>query len=369
MRFLVAPTMPGGPEQWPEGGEVETSGYAQLFGVPPADEGQRWRRDAPPKEALEKAEVVAGPGLTIQEDYGFDVKGYLHLRGLFSEEEVDAMAAGDTDVLVSHPGLNRYLDLLMGEGNSLQPETGEPCKLLDGEVTALAVPSAADDEAPLVGGSELRDPSRQWVSVEGHRFAQGVRVVAALSDAAPSPFALVPCSHKLNIEAPSALIQGGDDMARFGSPIVVRPTLAAGDAILCVSNIIHGVRHCGDAPPPSLLTCEFVGNVSRPGGAAAFSPEEDWMAELSEEERLVLGLPLDGNGGAGEVPRALLSDGETVSVGPPAAEYHPRLLAPVEDDAIDPDEQFFWELNGVSRHAYSAAQLRRASVATHTQAV
>ena len=76
------------------------------------------------------------------------------------------------------------------------------------------------------------------------------------------------------------------------------------------------------------------------------------MAELSEEERLVLGLPLDGNGGAGEVPRALLSDGETVSVGPPAAEYHPRLLAPVEDDTIDSDEQFFWELNGVSRHAH-----------------
>ena len=71
----------------------------------------------------------------------------------------------------------------------------------------------------------------------------------------------------------------------------------------------------------------------------------------------------------GEVPRALLSDGETVSVGPPAAEYHPRLLAPVEDDTIDSDEQFFWELNGVSRHAYSAAQLCRASVATHPQAV
>ena len=32
-----------------------------------------------------------------------------------SEEEVEAMASGDTDVLVSHPGLNRYLDLLMGE--------------------------------------------------------------------------------------------------------------------------------------------------------------------------------------------------------------------------------------------------------------
>ena len=52
------------------------------------------------------------------------------------------------------------------------------------------------------------------MSVESHRFAQGVRVVAALSDADPSPFALVPCSHKLNIEAPSALIPG-DDMARF----------------------------------------------------------------------------------------------------------------------------------------------------------
>jgi hypothetical protein len=43
---------------------------------------------------------------------------------------------------------------------------------------------------------------------------------------------------------------------------------------------------------------------------------------------------------------ALLSDGQTLAIGPPASEYHPRLIEPIIDGAIDPDEQFFFELNG-----------------------
>ena len=141
------------------------------------------------------------------------VKGYLHLRGLFTASELaelsKAAAAAGADgaalLLVEHLGLNRYLDLLMGEGNSRQPESGEPCKMLDGGVSALPVPLSIAEEAPLVGGSELRNPSRGYVAREGHRFAQGIRVVVALSDTtvsdAPSPFVVVPCSHKLNVEA------------------------------------------------------------------------------------------------------------------------------------------------------------------------
>lgn len=128
------------------------------------------------------------------------------------------------------------------------------------------------------------------MNVEGHRFAQGIRVVVALTDATPSPFVVVPCSHKLNIEAPHALVEGRNDLSRFGAPIVVAPSLAAGDALLCVSDLIFGVRHwSGATPSPTLLTSEYVGNVSRPGGAAAFAREEPWMKNLSPEQRLVLG--------------------------------------------------------------------------------
>ena len=76
------------------------------------------------------------------------------------------------------------------------------------------------------------------------------------------------------------------------------------------------------------------------------------MSDLSPEERLVLGLADESD--ADWEPPALISDGHSLRYGPPAAEYHPRLLAPVSHFAdstsssspIDPEEQFFWELNG-----------------------
>eukprot|EP01052_Picozoa_sp_SAG31_P031818 SAG31_NODE_3415_length_4302_cov_12.564359_2_plen_93_part_00 len=55
---------------------------------------------------------------------GFDVKGYLHLKGLFSSEQLHELALGDDSaarVLEGHSELSRYLALLMAEGNLLQP--------------------------------------------------------------------------------------------------------------------------------------------------------------------------------------------------------------------------------------------------------
>ena len=76
------------------------------------------------------------------------------------------------------------------------------------------------------------------------------------------------------------------------------------------------------------------------------------MSDLAPEERLVLGLADESEPDLD--PPALISDGHSLRYGPSAAEYHPRLLAPVSHFAdsigssspIDPEEQFFWELNG-----------------------
>lgn len=192
----------------PDDGGAEIEAYAQLYGTPPPGESRRWQQQ-PPGSALRfqvvdggRGEVVAGPGLTIEEDYGFDVKGFLHLRGMFTTSttsELAEMVAGRTELLHEHSvgkyrstpalpttlsesswkssgcnntgglanlisrrnfsdrllavaGLNRYLDLLMGEGTSRQPESGDPCKMLDGAVTPLSVPKSVAEEEPLVGG-------------------------------------------------------------------------------------------------------------------------------------------------------------------------------------------------------------------------
>jgi hypothetical protein len=287
---------------------------------------------------IQKGEAVAGGPLTLPEDYGFDVKGYIHLRGLLSPAELARLAdPGGHEALRSHTGLGRYLDLLMGEGNSRMPETGAPCRLPQGPIEALQIPtSAAVERRPLLfGGGEMRRPDRGYVNHEGHRFAQGVRVIVART-AAPADcggFVVVPCSHKLRIDAPQDLVEGTDDMARLGHSIVVQPALQPGDALLCVSTLMYGVRHwSGDGPPPALLHCEYIGQVAAPG---TFAKEEVWMGELSPEQRVVMGLKAPGY----DVPAALVSDGRSVSIGSAAIDYHPRRLQVVDDEAIDADEQ------------------------------
>ena len=305
-------------------GRGEPPGYSQLFVKPPKGQGDgRWSANEPAAQPnIMKGLGTEGGPLQIQEDYGFDAKGYLHLRALFSPDQVSGLRAGKTEILREHPALNRYLDLLMAEGNSRMPETGAPCKLAHGEVQPLAIPTEPVLGARLSGGGEMQLPSCGYIQNEGHRFAQAVRVITSLTAIPENAggFVLVPCSHKLRIDAPESLLTMSDDMSRLGHSIIVQPALEPGDVLLCVSNLIHGVRHwCGPGPPPTLLHCEYVGQVASSG---EFSDEKPWMAQLTPEQRVILGLRAPGR----EEPVAVLSDGVTVRIGPNAAEYHPRRL-------------------------------------------
>ena len=218
----------------------------------------------------------------------------------------------------------------------------------------MEIPKTVAEQPPLHQASELFDPSRGYLAKEGHRFAQGVRVIVAIDDAPADGggFALMPASHKMNIEPPPAVRAGQDDLSRLGTPVIKQPDLAAGDVLLCVSTLGWTLRAptTKGAKPPKLLHAEFVGNVSRPGGAAAFTEDMPWMLEMSEAERLVMGCKTPGS----TTPAAVVVKDGVVVQGPPAAEYHPRRLEVDRqmDDSIDPDEQFFWELNGflVLRH-------------------
>lgn len=304
-------------------GHGEPPGYSQLFVKSPKGQGDgRWSGNELAQPNIMQGVGTEGGPLKIEEDYGFDTKGYLLLRALFSRDEVAGLRAGKTAIHREHVALNRYLDLLMAEGNSRMPESGAPCKLANGEVQPLLIPSEPVPGARLAGGGEMQQPSRGYIQHEGHRFAQGIRVIAALTPAPENTggFVLVPCSHKLCIDAPEALLSMSDDMSRLGHSIIVQPALEPGDVLLCVSNLIHGVQHWrGSGPPAELLHCEYTGQVAASGD---FSDEQPWMAELTPEQRVVLGLQAPGR----EKPAAVVSDGVTVRIGPDAAEYHPRRL-------------------------------------------
>jgi hypothetical protein len=111
----------------------------------------------PVAPVIQKGVPVEGKRLTIQEDYGFDVKGYLHLRGFFQTQEVAQLAAGDTQLLYTHPELNRYLALLMAEGYEIAPDTGERTTYVDTPLEPLLIPvvTAAAQVRERIGVTQL----------------------------------------------------------------------------------------------------------------------------------------------------------------------------------------------------------------------
>ena len=127
--------------------------------------------------------------MTNEENYAFDVAGYLHVPGVLSQEEVAALNAaldavedsetllgGDSshrelfrDLLV-HPTLVWYLNQMIGHGFRLD----QAPRLLgqrDGEVSTT-----------LIGGDEPRNPSLAYRIQKDRRSCQGVKTVWALED-------------------------------------------------------------------------------------------------------------------------------------------------------------------------------------------
>ncbi|MXX38346.1 MAG: hypothetical protein F4Z85_09845, partial [Gemmatimonadetes bacterium] len=127
--------------------------------------------------------------MTNEENYCFDVAGYLHVPGTLTRPEVerlnreiDAMGATEgmlgwpgkarepfRDLLV-HPALVWYLNQLVGQGFILDRAPEVWCE------------ETCDTSAPLVGGNEPRDPAIAYYFQNGRRFSEGVRVLWALED-------------------------------------------------------------------------------------------------------------------------------------------------------------------------------------------
>ncbi|MCZ6635055.1 MAG: phytanoyl-CoA dioxygenase family protein [bacterium] len=289
--------------------------------------------------------------MSNEENYCFDVAGYLHIPGVLNQGEVNvlnqALDEGEhadgmlgwpsplrdpfRDLLV-HPQLVWFLNQIVGYGFRLdrQPE-------LLSDVTY-------DVTAPLVGGNEPRDPARAYYFQNGCRYCQTVRAIWALEDVEEGDggFVLVPCTHKVNVETPDDIATGEDDMG-----LTFQPTMMAGDLFLVAGTVLQGMRPWQGEGPQRLLSYEYVGRAAMQsagtGPKVKEDPSPEWHAEITPEQRASLYRP---DYEYSSPPPVIVTDGETVKVDESRKVFHPSFYIRDPNSGIDEKEFYFWELNG-----------------------
>ncbi len=289
--------------------------------------------------------------MTNEENYAFDIAGYLHIQGVLTRPEVerlnrviDGVGAlegmlrweGDgkepfRDLLIQ-PQLVWYLNQIVGPGFRLDREPEILCD------------ETCDTAAPLVGGNEPREPGVAYYFQNGRRYCEGVRVIWALEDvkAGEGGFVMVPRSHKANLETPEDVLTGNDD-----KDFVWQPELKAGDLLIVGLSVLQGMRPWQGERRQRLLSYEYVGRgVMRSAGVGAVSekqPKPDWISEMTSEQQASLYKP-----GYRDTtpPPTILTDGKTVKIDESCKVFHPSILMKDPNSVIDEKEFYFWDLNG-----------------------
>ena len=288
--------------------------------------------------------------MSNEENYAFDVAGYLHVPGVLNPEEVAALnevldVIGDSETLLGgasshrelfrdllvHPKLVWYLNQIIGHGFRLDQA---PRLLGNGE-----------DEvgATLVGGDEPRNPSLAYRLQNGRRSCQGVNAIWALEDVEEGDGGLVvvQASHKSNVETPHDLTTGIDDMG-----VVVQPVLKAGDLFLLAAPTLQGVRPW-KGESKRLLTYGYAARAAVQSNPVGPHSETEslpgWADEATPEQKAVLYVP--GYKGSSPPP-VINTDGEETWVEEDPSVVHPSIYTRDPDSGIDEKEFYFWDLNG-----------------------
>lgn len=330
-------------------------------------------------------------GLTDEERWGFDVKGFLHLRGALSEaEQVQCRRLARVSLeqeepgvsnpaslgaaLNGHPTVRRCLSLL-----GPAPSQERPWQLVDEtDGWGLGAHSRTIPRAGTPGRSyrvthqlQHRDEKKPLAEMGGGlMFSDALVAVVALSSRTAGEkggLVCVPASHKSTVPAPPELLSGLDDFSQHGEPLVVLPALEEGDVLVMCSSLLRGFRPW-DARPQRLLQAEFLSSDAASARAFARLPTPDdgssaeasWTEGMTDEVKVVLGLELSPGAG----PPPLLVIGENFSGGQEvpsvvlepryaafnSERHHPSLyLTPASvmpSPSICPREFFFFDLTG-----------------------
>jgi hypothetical protein len=288
--------------------------------------------------------------MSNEENYAFDVAGYLHISGVLSKSEVgvlnDALdKVGQTEGMLGwekphrelfrnlliNPQLVWYLNQLIGHGFRLD----QAPRLLgsrEGEV-----------QQALSGGDEPRDPARAYYIQTNRRSCQGLKAIWVLEDvhAGDGGLHVVQASHKSNVETPVDLATLKDDLG-----MVKQPVLKAGDLFLVAESGLQGVLPWKEEPR-RLLTYWYAGRgaiqSNGPGPAAQDAYLPEWAQEAPPEQAAVLNRP----GYADANPQPMLqTDGKKTWVEKSAKVIHPSIYTRDPNSAIDEKEFYLWDLNG-----------------------
>ena len=287
--------------------------------------------------------------MTNEENYHFDVAGYLIVPGVLTATELRGCnqaldelepvngggrltpsASSPLLALRDHPVLLHYLEQLCGADFRLD----EPLRLL--------CSSEEETDTHLSEGSEWQDWSRAYRQHNGSRFCQGMRVLWALADVSEGDGGLVvvPSSHNSSVDTPQELVDGTDDMG-----LVVQPTLHAGDLLLCAESVMRGIRPWQGQGPQRLLECGYISAGVRPSVESEITGEEssmpEWTAELTPEQRAIVHNP-----NRPYPPPVVHSDGEQVWLAEEQGVFHPAIYTRAQDSGIDDKEFFHWDLCG-----------------------
>ena len=234
--------------------------------------------------------------MTADEDYGFDVAGFLHVPGALSAAEVAACSEALDDAgrdggrlewpLQEHPVLNSYLETLCGPDFALD---GPPALVPDGPAGTAGVRLRA-------GAPEDRRRLR-YANYGDTRECKGVRIFLAL---APAPedggVVLVTASHNRSTEPPARFLAGADDLGMTEEPV-----LAAGDLLICAATTLYGIR----GRPGRVIEILYISSRARPTAGYPEIEAPEWVTELTPEQQAVVGTMTTGRGGT------VISDGET----------------------------------------------------------
>ena len=288
--------------------------------------------------------------MSNEENYAFDVAGYLHVPGVLTQEEVAALnealdVVGESEKLLGgdsshrelfrnllvHPQLVWYLNQIIGHGFRLD------------QAPRLLGQREGEASTTLVGGDEPRNPSLAYRQQNGRRSCQGVKAVWVLDDVEEGDGGLVvvQASHKSNVETPLDLSTGVDDMG-----VVVQPELKAGDLFLVAAPTLQGVRPWKDEPK-RLLTYGYAARAavqSNPVGPHSETESlPEWAEEATPAQKAVMYVP--GYKGSSPPP-VINTDGEETWVEEDPSILHPSIYTRDPDSGIDEKEFYFWDLNG-----------------------
>jgi ectoine hydroxylase-related dioxygenase (phytanoyl-CoA dioxygenase family) len=289
--------------------------------------------------------------MTNEENYTFDIAGYLHVPGVLGKAEVSRLneaidAAGKLEGMLGwdarqrdpfrdlliQPQMVWYLNQIVGPGFRLDREPEVLCDEM------------CDTSAPLEGGNEPRKPGLAYYHQNNRRFCEGVRVIWVLEDvkAGDGGFVIVPGSHKSNVATPEDILTGADD-----SDFLWQPALKAGDLLVVGLSVLQGMRLWQGTGVQRLVSYEYVGRgVMRSAGAgpdAEKYTQPDWVTHLTPEQQASLYKP-----GYRDAlpPPTLVTDGETVTLDVSRNLFHPAVLVKDSQSAVEENEFYFWDLNG-----------------------